>query len=174
MSNLIRMVYASTSSNPIETANGAVPRDVGRILMQSRKNNPSRQIGGVLYFSNNFFFQCLEGDQQEVDDLYRKLADDPRHTHLQTLSVKRVEQRLFLDWSMKYVALDHQVQQILRQHGLNSFNPYEFNAAMIDSMLGLFVRARDMTASSDQQHASAGAVPRPGLLSRLFGRKRAA
>ncbi|MDY6979627.1 MAG: BLUF domain-containing protein [Pseudomonadota bacterium] len=174
MSNLIRMVYASTSSNPIETDNGAVPRDVGRILMQSRKNNPSRQLGGVLYFSNNFFFQCLEGDQQEIDHLYRKLADDPRHTHLQTLSVKRVQQRLFSDWSMKYVALDHQVQQILRQHGQNRFNPYEFNEAMIDSMLGLFVRARDITAGADQQHTSAGAIPRPGLLSRLFGRKRAA
>ena len=44
MSNLLRMVYVSTSTNPINTTDGNVHKDIGRILMQSRKNNPKQTL----------------------------------------------------------------------------------------------------------------------------------
>jgi hypothetical protein len=169
MNNLVRMVYVSTSTNTIPETHGNIPKEVGRILMQSRRNNPQREIGGVLYFSNNFFFQCLEGEQEQVERVYNKISADPRHNRIQTLSLKRIDERLFSDWSMKYVALDHQVGRILAQHGKNEFNPYEFNEEMIDKMLGLFMDANDKTGRPDQNYGQ-----RPGLLSRLFGRKKAA
>ena len=88
MGNLIRLIYASTATNPGESNAGIIQVDVGRILKQSRKNNPWQQIGGVLYFSNNYFFQCLEGGQEVANKLYNKIAEDPRHHNEQSLSVK--------------------------------------------------------------------------------------
>lgn len=174
MSNLVRMVYVSTTTNPVDPARGGIPRDVGRVLMQSRKNNPARQIGGVLYFNNNFYFQCLEGEQQDVDRLYKKIAADPRHTRVQTILVKRIKQRLFADWSMKYVALEHQVGRILQQHGHATFNPYIFSEAMIEQMLGLFTTTEDGTGQPDQQYGQRNKTARPPWWSRIFGRRQAA
>ena len=78
MNPLIRLIYASKSTNPAADNYGGVQVDVGRILMQSRKNNPKFEIGGVLYFSNNYFFQCLEGRQDVVNKLYNRIAEDQR------------------------------------------------------------------------------------------------
>ena len=152
------------------------PLSGGRTYPGARGGTSARRGragAGVLYFSNNFFFQCLEGDQEQVEALYNKIATDPRHTRVQTLSLKRIDERLFSDWSMKYVALDHQVNRILRLHGKKSFNPYEFSETMIDRMLGLFVDAEDQSGQPQPDHKHSGPA-RPGLLSRLFGRKSAA
>lgn len=174
MSNLVRMVYVSTTTHPVNPARGGIPRDVGRVLMQSRKNNPARQIGGVLYFNNNFYFQCLEGEQQDVDRLYKKIAADPRHTRVQTILVKCIKQRLFADWSMKYVALEHQIGRILQQYGHATFNPYMFSEAMIEQMLGLFVTAEDCTGQPEQHCAKDNKSAGPSWWSRIFGCHQAA
>lgn len=174
MSNLVRMVYVSTTTNPVDPGRGGIPRDVGRVLMQSRKNNPARQIGGVLYFNNNFYFQCLEGEQQHVDQLYKKIAADPRHTRVQTILVERIKQRQFADWSMKYVALEHQVGRILQQHGHATFNPYIFSEAMIEQMLGLFIVAEDRSGVPDRPGSQHVTTVRRRWWSRLFNRRAAA
>lgn len=173
MSNLIRLIYASKSTHPAEDNYGGIQVDVGRILMQARKHNPTQQIGGVLYFSNNYFFQCLEGGQDVVNELYNKIAEDPRHENVQSLSVKRVNERYFSNWSMKYVALEESVNNLLKQHGYKTFQPYDFNDEMIDKMLKLFVNAKDFSGASDQNYDTAAIAKRkPGLLRRLFRRRK--
>ena len=77
MNNMIRMVYVSTTTNPVKPGDGGVQKDIGRILMQARKNNPKDEIGGVLYFSNNYFFQCLEGAKQPLIDCIKRLPMTP-------------------------------------------------------------------------------------------------
>ncbi|WP_455209135.1 BLUF domain-containing protein [Kaarinaea lacus] len=173
MSPLIRLIYVSESTNPANQDYGGIQVDVGRILMQSRKNNPRSQIGGVLYFSNNYFFQCLEGRQDVVNQLYNKIAEDPRHENVQTISVKRVNERYFSNWSMKYVALEENVRKLLKDNGYNTFEPYEFDDAMIDKLLKLFVIAKDFNGSSDQNYdATIISKRKPGFLKRLFRRRR--
>lgn len=171
MSNLIRMVYVSTTTRPVNKDSGGVQVDVGRILLQARKNNPARQIGGVLYFDNNYFFQCLEGEQQEVNQVFQKIMSDPRHTDIQTISVKHIQQRMFSNWSMKYVALEDRVRDFLSENGFAAFNPYQFNDAMIEKMLTLFVATRDKTALPDQSYDRQPVKQKSGFISRLLGRK---
>jgi len=175
MSNLLRMVYVSTSTNPINTIDGNVHKDIGRILMQSRKHNPKKLIGGVLYFSNNYFFQCLEGEQDVVNNLYQKISTDPRHKNVQSISVKRINKRQFGNWSMKYVALKDNVTRLLDKKGMTDFNPYKFDDEMIDEMLSLFTTEVDNTSSPDQNYDS-GKLKKEskGFFSRLFNRSKAA
>ena len=175
MSNLIRMVYVSTTTNPVKPGDGGVQKDIGRILMQARKNNPKDEIGGVLYFSDNYFFQCLEGEQAAVNRLYEIISDDPRHENVQSVSVKRIHNRQFSNWSMKYVALEDDVSRLLKENGYASFTPYEFDDDMIGKMLGLFTRAVDQTRRPDQNYnAIIDSMEKQGLFSRLFNRKQAA
>ncbi len=169
MSHLLRMVYVSTSTSPVSESGGNIQVDVGRILMQSRKNNPKIEVGGVLYFSNNYFFQCLEGEQDVVNDLYQKISLDPRHTHIQSLSVKRVNQRHFSNWSMKYVASEDNVTTLLEQKGLKTFNPYEFDEDLIEDVLRLFTNEADNTSGPDQNYkTSLKNKGKKGFLAKFF------
>ena len=175
MSTLLRMVYVSTTAHPINAAFGGVQKDIGRILMQARKNNPALKIGGVLYFSNNYFFQCLEGEQEAVNRLYNKILADPRHKNVQSVLVKRINKRQFANWSMKYVASQDKVTQLLRDNGFNTFNPYDFDEDMINQMLGLFTIVKDVTGKADQNYDQPNKPQaKQGLLSRLLNRKNAA
>ena len=174
MSNLIRLIYASQSTHPADENYGGIQVDVGRILMQARKNNPQHQIGGVLYFSNNYFFQCLEGGQDVVNQLYNKITEDPRHENVQSLMVKRINERYFANWSMKYVALEESVNKLLKDHGYHRFEPYNFNDVMIDKMLRLFMNTNDFSGAADQNYdTTAIRKHKSGLLQRLFRRRRA-
>ena len=175
MSNLVRLVYVSTSTNPIAESRQTVHKDVGRILMQSRKNNPAKQIGGVLYFSNNYFFQCLEGEQEAVDKVYNKIKLDPRHDDLKVISVERVHERKFSDWSMKYVARQDKVTRLLVENGFKEFNPYMFNEGMTRKMLALFQDIKDETVNQNVFKPANDTKPtRSGFFSRLFGKLKAA
>lgn len=169
MSKLIRMIYVSTATNPVITNEG-VQVDIGRILLQARKNNPPKKVGGVLYFSNNYFFQCLEGEQDEVNTVFQKIITDPRHSNVQTVSVKHIEERMFATWSMKYVALEDNVSEMLKASGFDSFEPYDFNDAMLDKMLSMFTSTPDKSAKPDQNYNKPAQTNEKGLISRLFNR----
>ena len=174
MTPLIRLIYASESTNPANQDYGGIQVDVGRILMQSRKNNPLHQIGGVLYFSNNYFFQCLEGRQDVVNQLYNKIAEDPRHENVQSLSIKRINERYFTNWSMKYVALEENVAKLLKAYGYDTFTPHEFDDEFVDKLLRLFVITKDFDGAADQNYDSTNIPKRkPGFLKRLFSRRKA-
>ena len=175
MKNLLRIVYVSKSTTPINDVDRGIHKDVGRILMQSRKNNPKHQIGGVLYFSNNYYFQCLEGEKKAVISLLQKISKDPRHMDVQTISVKYTNKRLFEDWSMKYVALQDNVTRLLKKNGMTSFNPYNFNDDLIKKMLKLFTTEVDTTSRSDQKYSENDTHKNTtGFFSRLFNKSKAA
>lgn len=133
------MVYVSTSTNPVKSELGHVNKDIGRILMQSRRNNPMLKIGGVLYFNNNYYFQCLEGAQEDVDKTFKKIKKDSRHTKIETLSVNTVNTRKFTNWSMKYVAHKDNVIKFLHEKALTDYNPYAFDEEIITELINLFI-----------------------------------
>ncbi len=170
MSNLIRLVYVSTSTSPIKVVDGAVHSDIGRILMQSRKNNPKQKIGGVLYFSNNCFFQCLEGEEDLVNELYQKISTDPRHENLKRILVKDISKRQFGDWSMKYVALKDNVTGLLEKKGMSVFDPYVFDENMVDEMLSLFITGVDSTPPDQNNNNASIKNKTKGLFSKLFSK----
>lgn len=174
MSNLLRLIYASTANfAPVHDGRG-IEVSVARILMQSRKNNPKRLIGGVLHYGDGYFFQCLEGPRDEVNHVYHTIAADSRHRDVELLSANSPGERLFRAWSMKYVPIEGKVQNLITRHGLTRFFPYEFNEALVDQLLNECVTGVDPTA-----HSITDAPPvdrrreagdKPGLWHRLTGR----
>lgn len=157
MSELVQIVYISRSTfKPLPPELGIEP-SVTRILAQSRLNNARRGLVGALYFGDGCFFQCLEGAAEQVDALYARLLDDPRHTDLQVLSRRPIRELGFAEWSMKYVPLDADMKQLLASRGLDRFDPYRFGPAEVARVMELL---RVGPAANDDAPAPASAAAR--------------
>lgn len=145
MSDLIQLTYASRPTFVAATGHRDIEADVARILAKARANNRRDGLAGVLYFGNGYFFQCIEGRAGAVEALCARLRADPRHTGLQVLTRKRIVERTFEDWSMKYVPAEQPLVELLREHdGSVAFEPYRFGPNVIDKILELFRAARDV------------------------------
>ncbi len=71
-----------------------------RILTKARRTNPGMQATGLLLFHRRSFFQVLEGPRQRIDELYRRISGDPRHTQVTRLVHEPIADRSFRDWTM--------------------------------------------------------------------------
>ncbi|MCL6414090.1 BLUF domain-containing protein [Aestuariirhabdus sp. Z084] len=135
MSCLLRLVYASKAAFENHDDSDGIDLEVAQILVQSRRNNPKQQIQGVLYYGDGHFFQVLEGPREKVQQLYRRITEDPRHTSATILSSAEIDQPLFNSWSMKYIPADKTVRQFLQYNGHLRFDPFTFDLAMIDRLV---------------------------------------
>lgn len=90
------IVYLSTPTVPFSD------EDLTDLLVKSRDNNMKRNVSGMLLFLNDLFIQVLEGEDDEVDDLYNHIARDSRHHKLTKIYDQPIEERLFDVWAMAF------------------------------------------------------------------------
>lgn len=97
---MFEVVYTSVM------ATGADVRVVADIVRRARSNNRINGISGILVFDGQRFCQLIEGDNEKVLALMRKIATDPRHQQFTPLHQGfAAPRRRFGDWSLAY-ALD--------------------------------------------------------------------
>jgi Sensors of blue-light using FAD len=89
------------------------------LLAQSRENNTSLGITGMLLYKDGNFMQVLEGEEETVQALVAKIARDPRHRGIITLLRGPLEERQFPDWSMGFRDLNS--AEVLSMPGYNEF-----------------------------------------------------
>jgi Sensors of blue-light using FAD len=154
MNKLIQLIYISRSTFGASKSFQGIDPSVGRILLKSRTSNEKNGLVGVLYFGDGCFFQCLEGSEESVDTLYAKLQADVRHTDLKVLSRKPITAPSFVEWTMKYVPLDQQMNRLLEIHGYKAFNPYNFNELMTQEVMNLLRSASDAQVEVSAKSAS--------------------
>ena len=93
-----RVLYISTARRPLE------PAECDAILRTSRRNNARVGLTGLLVTGGRRFLQVLEGDPTEVSTVLARIAADPRHFALVTLSDQAVAARGFPQWAMGHSA----------------------------------------------------------------------
>jgi len=150
MSKLVQLVYISRSNLPSTAGTEFIKPEVAQILSKSRRNNRTKQIVGALYFGNDFFFQCIEGEEKKILDLYEVIKTDPRHTDLRIVSLKPISQRSFGEWEMKYVPAEKDIQKLLGSFGMKSFDPYRFDESMNNKMLQLLLAGSNLNNEVEQ------------------------
>ncbi|AYO56184.1 BLUF domain-containing protein [Acinetobacter wuhouensis] len=132
----IRLCYVSTrvehDKNLLE--------DLSDILSTARQFNQEHQIYGVLYYSEGVFFQCLEGQQAVLDDLYRRISNDQRHINLHRFPDQPLKQLYFSKWSMKYVKDSTKISRFFAKLGLEKFQPYQLNNENIQDFVNLLLK----------------------------------
>ena len=96
------MTYTSNFSRPLTRS------EINAIGEHSARRNAEFGITGVLLTLGSIFFQIIEGGDEAIDDLYGRVVRDDRHTDIVCLRTEAdVEDRLFPEWSMNVVDLDH-------------------------------------------------------------------
>lgn len=96
----IKILIYTSWARPSLTA-----QDVDDILASARTNNPLEGITGVLIFNGTAFMQILEGGDDAIDRLARRLATDPRHSNMSIRDERPIERRSFPSWGMAYLQL---------------------------------------------------------------------
>ena len=71
---------------------------------RAQDNNAEDGITGALVYVDGFFLQILEGPQERVDGLMRRIGRDLRHEDLTILQAGEVEGAAFTGWTMAYVS----------------------------------------------------------------------
>lgn len=82
------------------------PQDIDEIVEASQRNNPGRNITGMLMASGDLFYQLLEGPRDEIDALYARISEDPRHEQVLLLDSEIGDfERICPDWAMQKIDL---------------------------------------------------------------------
>lgn len=133
---LVRLMYASRTAD-------AVDHDAMQaILRQCKDHNPVLGITGLLCHcsSSAIFMQVLEGGRAAVNQLYLKIAQDPRHSDVQLLSYEEIHERRFAGWAMGQVNMARLNPALLLKYSATPvLDPYSMSGqvslAMFDELV---------------------------------------
>lgn len=100
------IVYVSQAAKAFSTD------DLARLLTYSRERNSADGITGLLVYRYNTdfkrgnFIQVLEGTDDALDDVWRRISGNPRHHTIIVLDEGESNERMFGDWSMGFRNVD--------------------------------------------------------------------
>lgn len=96
MSSLYKLIYTSSRRPNCDTT------EIDKILASCKRNNPSKDVTGVLLHSKQRFIQYLEGDKDKIMHLFEAIKKDERHGGVNLRYYARIEKRIFPSWHMGY------------------------------------------------------------------------
>lgn len=96
-----RLIYKSLAKPALMKGGG-----LQALLNQCVTNNERRGIKGLLLVSGSNILQVLEGPPQFVNELFRQIVADERHTNVELVSYEGQGGTHFYDWTMRLVELD--------------------------------------------------------------------
>lgn len=128
--------------------------ELDAILATSRLNNRAADVSGMLLQSNFIVFQVLEGAEEAVDAVFARIAADPRHRDLRTVSLEPIAKRGFADWAMGHA--DASEAEFAELAGVNDIQAAStFLAALADaqarSLVTAFVKGRWRSRLADHE-----------------------
>ena len=119
---LFRLLYVSESSPSALS----VPIEIAE---QARRNNLLASITGALCLIDGSYFQYLEGESIDIDNLAEKLSADPRHKNFKVLAHERIPVRQFPEWSMAVLIWNDLSRNVFRRYYPNgTFEPRTLDA----------------------------------------------
>lgn len=118
----IQLIYASTAKPHLQF------EDIQAILTEANQFNQSQNISGVLLYDGIYFLQVLEGDNASIEQLYEKIAKDPRHNDIHIIGTKEIVNRDFEAWNMGYVNDTQRIKTLLESYTQRSlFLPHRLS-----------------------------------------------
>ena len=96
---MIHLVYASSATRDMSED------DLLFLLEQSRRRNKRQNVTGMLLYIGESFIQALEGEEKDVDEIYRDICKDGRNIGNLLMVKEAISERAFPDWSMGFKRL---------------------------------------------------------------------
>ncbi|MBV7300292.1 BLUF domain-containing protein [Enterovibrio paralichthyis] len=122
---MIRVIYASSATAEFGES------ELMKILGKARANNEPSGITGLLLYSKGNFFQVLEGEESDIDQIWPKINADERHTGVIVLDKSEIDERAFSGWSMGFRNLETFDKSVLRGYSDildNPLSPEQFKS----------------------------------------------
>lgn len=107
---LYHVIYISKAVTPLSG------EALSHLLQQSRRWNESVGITGMLLYIERHmmsqitgrFMQVIEGNESDIEPLFEKIKQDPRHHQIMLLQDGPIGQRSFDDWVMGFKVMGWQ------------------------------------------------------------------
>ena len=131
-SELKRVVYVSEKTDVSDIT-------LKDIIASSEKNNREEGVTGCLLSGSNSFLQLLEGPAEFINTLYAKISRDNKHKNVKTLCDEKIDDRLFLSWSMKLAPFENM------EWSNEDFNSGNFLNITSEEALKVFIRLNEFT-----------------------------
>lgn len=94
---MFRILYLSTANEPFSSG------DLSELLQKAKARNDVAHITGMLVHSDGDFLQVLEGEPENVIEVYSRISVDPRHRDISLLQRGLAYgDRLFPNWAMGF------------------------------------------------------------------------
>lgn len=117
------LVYSSTVADDV----GEV--ELHDILTVAVKRNEELDVTGLLILNDGTFIQLLEGDADNVHEIYDSIKKDDRHFKVTTLYKGETDKRYFPDWRMAFEAtLEKTFRQMKEYENLEEASDFLKNA----------------------------------------------
>lgn len=81
--------------------------DLEKLLEIARTNNSKKNVTGLLIMKGRTFLQCLEGNKEDVIEIFEKIKLDDRHDSIVELIEENEGGRYFPNWWMGYKNINH-------------------------------------------------------------------
>ena len=98
--SLALLVYVSSATHLF------AQDELVELLRVARGINAREEVTGLLLYQDGNFIQALEGPDEAVDCIYRKIQTDQRHHQVMTLVRGPIETRIFDGWAMGFRSAD--------------------------------------------------------------------
>ena len=89
------------------------PKDIELMLIKAKRKNKKHKITGCIVYSGNKFIQLIQGQKQEITDLYKDIKADNRHFSVITLLEKSSREKIWSDWSMAMLNFTGSSKQVM-------------------------------------------------------------
>lgn len=80
--------------------------EINGLLTLSREKNLKYNITGLLLYSEGNFMQIIEGEKDDIQNLYGNIKKDLRHKNIITVINEPITKRTFSDWKMGFSIID--------------------------------------------------------------------
>ena len=118
------IVYCSQAAQHMDK------ESIDRIITTSKYNNLRFGITGLLTFGSGFFFQWLEGPEDNVTSLFNIISADSRHANVVLLTKENeFRERLFPNWDMELVKAED-ISTVLEDAMDAAFDPKKKSALL--------------------------------------------
>lgn len=116
-----QLIYVSKPTNKVE------PEMVIDILNVSYKMNAYHGISGMLVCDGEYFLQCIEGDEDVINQLYSNICKDDRHYDIKLIGEIDIDKKDFKEWDMGYINSRKDIIDTVKAlTSKNDFSPYQF------------------------------------------------
>lgn len=105
-----QILYTSKALHPFKDD------ELQKLLELARFNNSKKSVTGMLLYCNGNFIQLLEGEKEQLTDLFETISCDRRHIEVKKIIEGEITKPQFPDWSMGYKSITAQQLISLEQH----------------------------------------------------------